>query len=44
MLQVKPLACKETLVTWAFVAAEKAMAINRKKVFILILVLLFVLM
>src|SRR5688572_15889991 len=39
ILQVKPLAFKETLVTCAFVATEKAMAINKKIVFIIVFVL-----
>jgi len=37
ILQVKPLACKETLVTCAFIAAENAMAINKKIFFIIFL-------
>jgi len=37
MLQVSPLDCEETLVTCAFVATDSAMAINKKNVFILVL-------
>jgi hypothetical protein len=38
MLQVSPLACKETLLTCAFVTIESAMAIDKRIVFIFVLV------
>src|SRR6186997_33234 len=36
MLHVKPLACKETLLTWACVVTEKIIAIDNNIVFIVV--------